>query len=367
VNAANAAMQGVRSLGAALEDLVGTTPDLLLRHSLWLDGRRSRLSRHEYLARLACYADETHLHERRFFARLPDRAPAPAVLSRSAYRGGEELLLRFESSYRAFNPVMASELARFAANRDGYLLLLRHDEGRPRPLVLCVHGFQMGAPERAKKLFRIAHLFDLGLDVALFIQPHHWRRAEHPNNPLKQSFVNPHDVPLTIEALGQAVHDLRASYLLLESLGHTRIAMVGASLGGYACALHAVVDDSPACVYVAVPSLRMDFTLAPRRLKLGFPVDDEVREMTTRALDLVAPANYAPTLSADAICVVYHQADRIADARHTREWIARWGIEHHTALHGGHWAVFDRKARGRAFYAWLARHDFIAPHRRGGS
>ena len=152
---------------------------------------------------------------------------------------------------------------------------------------------------------------------------------------------------------------LRSSYLLLEGLGYARLALVGASLGGYACALHATVDDSPECAFVAVPALRLDRALTPRPAKLGFAIDDEVRAKTSRALGLVAPANYAPTMPVDDICVVYHEADRIADAAYTREWIDRWRISNRTALHGGHWAAFDRKARGRAWYAWLERYDFI--------
>lgn len=351
---------------AELQNLLGTTPDLLLRNGLLLDGRRNRLARDEYMSRLDFYVDEGHRRERRFFARVPQTAPGHGVEHHRPHGAGEELLFRFTSSYETFNPAMAAELSAFERNRDGYVFLFRHDAHHARNLVLCVHGFQMGEPERVKQLFRVQTLFDLGLDVALFIQPHHWRRADHSRNPFKQTFINPHDVPLTIEALGQAVHDLRSSYLLLESLGYSRIALVGASLGGYACALHAVVDDSPDCMYVAVPALRMDYTLTPRRAKLGFPIDDEVRTATTRALELVAPANYAPKMSVDDICVVYHEADRIADAAYTREWIDRWRISHQIALNGGHWAVFDRKARGRAWYAWLERHGYIPSRAKKG-
>ncbi len=344
---------------ATLKNLIGATPDLLFRDGLLLGGQRNQLTRDAYLERLAFYADPRHRADRAFFRQMPRTAPAHTVEHRRPYAAGEELLYRYPSSYVAFNPSMAAETAAFERNRDGYLFLFRHDAGRPRPLVLCVHGFQMGDPERAQRLFRIPRLFDAGLDVALFIQPHHWRRADHPRNPLEQAFVNPHNVPLTIEALGQALHDLRASYLLLESLGYSKIALVGASLGGYVCALHATIDRSPDCVFVAVPALRMDRALSPRRFKLGFPVDADVRDITRRALDLVAPACYAPTMSVDDICVVYHEADRIADADYTREWIERWQIPHQTALHGGHWAFFDRKARGRAWYGWLTRNGYL--------
>lgn len=345
---------------AALKNAIGAAPDLLLRDGLFLNGKRNRLGRDAYLSRLDFYLDDRHLRNRRFFGKVPRNAPEHRVEERRPCTGGEELLFRFPSSYQPFNPAMVAEVAAFKRNRDGYLLLRRHEERRPRSLVLCVHGFQMGEPARAKRLFRMQRLFDLGLDVGLFIQPHHWKRADHPQNPFAQMFINPHDVPLTIEALGQAVHDLRSTYLLLEALGYERIALVGASLGGYVCALHAVCDGSPDFAFVAVPALRLDHALTPRRLKLGFRIDEEVRSKTSQALQLVAPANYKPTMSVDDIGVVYHEGDRIADAAYTREWIERWRIPHRTALKGGHWAVFDRKARGRAWYAWLKRYDYIA-------
>lgn len=343
---------------AALKNWIGAAPDRLLRDGLLLDGRRNRLPRAAYLSRLEFYLQDRFQRDLRFFDGLPRSAPGLRVDERRLRPWGEELLLRFPSTYRAVNPALAGEVAAYVRNRDGYLFLLRHD-ARPRPLVLCVHGFQMGDPARVKRLFRVERLLALGVDVALFIQPHHWRRAASPRSPFRQAFINPHDVPLTIEALGQAVHDLRSAYRLLESLGYGRVALVGASLGGYVCALHAVVDASAACVFVAVPSLRLDRTLAPRRLKLGFPVDEELRDTTRRALRIVAPATYTPAMAVDDICVVYHEGDRIADAAYTREWIDAWRIPNRVALHGGHWAVFDRKARGRAFYAWLARYGFI--------
>lgn len=343
---------------ARLQNRIGGLPDLLLRDGLLVDGKRNRLPRDAYLKRLSFYADERLRRDRSFFAALPGEAPERAVVSERAFLGGEELLLRYPSAYEALNPAMRDAVAAYARNRDGYLFLWRHDARRPRPLVLCVHGFQMGEPRQAMNLFRVAKLFGAGLDVALFIQPHHWRRSDHPRNPFGQTFINPHDVPLTIEALGQAVCDLRSAYLLLEDLGYARIGLIGASLGGYVNALYAAAGPAPAFVFAAVPALRLDRTLAPRAHKLGFRIDGELRRTTREALRVAAPAEYMPRMSVGDIGVVYHAGDKIADVGYTREWVARWNIQNVTVLDGGHWAVFDGKARGRAWYAWLDRYGF---------
>ena len=253
--------EGEIAVLAGLKNLIGVAPDLLLRDGLLLDGRRNRLSRDAYLVAARVLrgraASTGAQRSSRGCPRQRARASRRGVAARSA--GARSCCFRYPSSYRPFNPAMTAEVAAFERNREGYLFLFRHEARRPRPLVLCVHGFQMGDPEQAKRLFRIQRLFGLELDVALFIQPHHWRRAEHPRNPFRQAFINPHDVPLTIEALGQALHDLRASYLLLEELGYERIALVGASLGGYACALYATVDDS-AGLRPSSPSRRSAWT-----------------------------------------------------------------------------------------------------------
>lgn len=343
---------------ARLQNRLGGLPDLLLRDGLLLDGKRNRLSREAYLERLSFYADEGLRLDRRFFAGLPNDAPAGVVVSERPFHGGQELLYRYPSAYVAVNPAMRSEVASYRRNRDGYLFLWRHAARRPRPLVLCVHGFQMGEPRRAMDLFRVEKLFRGGLDVALFVQPHHWRRAAHPRNPIAQNFINPHNVPLTIEALGQAVWDLRSACRLLEDFGYADIGLIGASLGGYVSALYAALDASPAFVFVAVPALRLDRTLQPRAHKLGFAVDDALRRATREALRVVAAAEYAPRMPVENIGVVYHAGDRITDVEYTREWVARWRIPNVTVLNGGHWAVFDGKARGRAWYAWLERFGF---------
>lgn len=342
-----------------LKNLAGSVPDRIMRDGLLIDGQTCRLVRAAYESRLAFYADEGLIRERRFFAALPERAPGVRTVHTRNYFDGQEMLYKYPSSYAAINPALRDEVHSYAHNRDGYVFLWRHDAARPRPLVLCVHGFQMGEPARAQRLFRIGKLFKSGLDVALFVLPHHGHRAAKLDTAFHQHFINPHNVPLTIEALGQTVHDLRAAYLLLESLGYEKIALIGASMGGYGCALLATADASPACTFVAVPALRLNRTLVPRGWKFRFPVDAGLARLTERALEIAAPVNYVPRMRPEDIAVVYHAGDRIAEVAYTQEWVAGWKIPNVTVLQGGHWAVFDGKARGRAWYAWLAKYGFL--------
>lgn len=351
------------------QNVVGGIPDLIMRDGLLFDGKKNALGRDEYLERLAYYDRYGRGPSPRFFAPMPTTPPTHRVLGTRSFQvdgpainaQGEQVLITYPSGYEVKQPALEPTVAAYPENKDCYTLLWQHDARKPRPLVLCVHGFQMGTPKRAMSLFKVQKLFAMGLDVALFFLPHHWKRAPNPKDVRKQNFINPHDVPLTIEALGQTTHDLRSTTLLLTELGFEKQALIGASLGGYAVSLYSLIDDSPDCIFAVVPAVRFDQTLQPRGWKLGFRVDDEVREKTTRALHVVAPASYTPKMNVDNIGVVFHQGDRLTGATYVQEWVERWGIKNVTSIPGGHWATFDSKARGKAWYGWLERYGFVGP------
>lgn len=345
-----------------LLNTLGALPDRLVNLGFLAERRRRDIPRAAYQAELAFYAQPAFREDKTFFI-LPAR-PAPMhAIDRRPWLDGEQVLYRYPSGYAPRNPSVRERFFAHRENRDGYMLLWRHTSrspgDAPRPLVLCVHGFRMGHPRRAMAMFKVEKLFRQGMDVALFIQPHHWRRA---GPGLRQNFFVAEDLPLTIENIGQQVHDLHASFLALQSMGYRRIGLIGGSLGGLAVTLYATVcgigADAPAFIFSVVPAIRMDTHLDPARAGFSFTVDEPLREASFRALDIVDPSFYTPRFDLDRLAVVYHRGDRINVARATADWVARWGVKHVTALDGGHWLVFDGKARGKAWYAWLRQQGF---------
>lgn len=335
---------------------VGAIPDRLMALGFRAERKEREVARADYLAELGFY--EKLARDGGEFFVLPAGAPPLTTMETRPFADGEQVLLRYPSGYRTRNPAVASRFDAHRNNRDGYLLLWRHprDAGvPPRPLVLCVHGFRMGHPKRAMAMFRIRRLYAMGMDVALFIQPHHWKRASHR---VLQHFVNAEDVPLTIENVGQQVHDLHACYLALGAMGYPRIGLIGGSLGGLAVTLYATLSDAPAFVFSVVPAIRFDAWLDPAKSKLPFGGDREVRAHTFRALDVIDPTPRTPRIDLEHLAVVYHTGDKINEAGDTRRWVERWQVRHVTALPGGHWVVFDGKARGKAWYGWLAKYGF---------
>lgn len=342
----------------AVLNQIGGIPDRLMNLGFIAERKPRDVTRDDYLAELKFY-DQPVFRDQKQFLALPDSAPAFTTIASEPFADGEQLLLRYPSRYRARNPQVAPRLLAHANNRNGYLFVWRHPRAGKsapmRPLVLCVHGFRMGNPKRAMAMFKVRKLYEMGMDVALFIQPHHWKRA---SSRFRQHFVNAEDVPLTLETVGQQIHDLHSCYLGLRDMGYDRIGMIGGSLGGMAVTLYATVSDAPTFIFSVVPAVRFDNHIDPARSALPFGKDEEVRERTFRALDLIDPSFYPCRFDLEHFGVVYHKGDKINEASDTEAWVRRWNVRHVTALAGGHWVVFDGKARGKAWYGWLARHGF---------
>lgn len=342
-------MQGARTI---LNFAGGLTDRLMARIPGFMLGRSS-LSREAYLERLAFYADWREGVP--FFPR-PESAPQAERIEERPLAVGKRLLYRYPSRFSGHNPALREDLARSTSNQSAYLHLWRHGEKTARPLVLCVHGFGMEGPERAERMFRIGRLFERGLDVALYHLPHHWRRAE---SRYKSEFLRPEDVPFTIEEWVRNVHDLHSAVLLLQALGHERVGLIGASLGGLTGALHATAPSPLEFVFLVVPAVDLTSFLLPRPGHMGFLPDAALLAATRAALHRITPLSYAPSIDANRIAVVAHEGDRICPVGYTRELVRRWQIPNYTEVVGGHWVYLDRKVRGRTWYGWLERTGFL--------
>lgn len=342
-----------------IQNILGGLPDQLMRAAFLLEGKNNSQSSDDYLAELDFYLQDDLQKENGFF-KLPDSPPLMEAQGNKKYSDGKQTLYKYESRYIPANSSITPRYRCHTKNMDGYLLTWQHPrnttEKKP-PLVLCVHGFHMGQPQRAKAMFKIRKLYSMGMDVALFIQPHHWRRAE---GPFKQYFINAEDAALTIETFGQAIHDLHSCYLYLKNQGYDRIGLIGGSLGGCLVSLYASLTDDPTFIFSVVPAIRFDHYLDPRKGRFRFPVTKLHAKKAFTALNVVDPSHYTPKMSIDKIGVVYHQGDKINEAKDTKSWVKKWGITNCTSITGGHWVAFDSKARGQAWYGWLKDFNFIS-------
>ncbi|MBP7582994.1 MAG: hypothetical protein KBA61_03100 [Spirochaetes bacterium] len=316
-----------------------------------------KITRAEYEREIDFYIDEGYADRPASFFTFPSRTPEYSIIDRRPYHGGESQLIRYASGYTAKNPLIRDKYASYEANRSGYLVRWTHGDG-PRKTVLCHHGYMLGEPRQARKMFRVKKLFSEGLDVALFIAPFHWKRG---TGTLSQRgiYLQPDDPAMTCECVGQAMHDLFGAFCILKDLGSPETGLIGASLGGYNTALFIGLSDVAAFGAMMVPAVNFSKPLGPGTARLPFRVDDVLREKIRRVWELHSPLNLMPKLPQEKLLVVASRGDRVCPFEYVEALCEKWGIINRHFLYGGHWLVFDGAERGRAWYSFLRERGFI--------
>ena len=214
----------------------------------------------------------------------------------------------------------------------------------------------MGNPTLASRMFKIKSLFGLNLDIALYNLPHHGLRTKIFYD---QHLINPENTPLTIETMAENIHDLHSSILWLKKEGYDQIGIIGGSLGGYSAALYATLYSEINFIFTVVPSVNLSHVMAPKSKNFNFKITKELIHKTDTALEIITPDYYQPKLDSNKIVVVMHSGDKLNLSSDTHQWIKKWSISNVVEITGGHWIYFDRKKRGKTWYEWLRKMEFI--------
>jgi pimeloyl-ACP methyl ester carboxylesterase len=342
---------------AKVLNAIGGIPDFMLLGVPDVTIRKTSIDRATYLRRLGFYDPDSWDPARNPFFYLPDEPPEGEIIETRPFLSGRLDLFRYASRYTPRNPEVSDDFFSRRENLSGYLHLWRHDDSADRPLVFIVHGLMMGGPTRARHMFKLDVLFQLGLDLALHTLPGHWRRNDYRRF---QRLLDPADVPLTVERLAQNIHDLHSAQLLLRHIGYEDIGLIGASMGGFTAALYATqVSNGPDFMFMAVPAVAVTNYLKPRPGRFGFPIDETLVRATERAQELCSPLYLKPRFDMERIRVVVHAGDRVCDVRGTRRWRDNWGIKDYMEVAGGHFLYLDKRARGEAWYGLLRERGYI--------
>lgn len=310
-----------------------------------------RTTKEKYEDEVDFYIDGGYADRPDTFFTFPSSIPQYSIIERRPYHDGESQLIQYDSGYIAKNPLVRERFHSYAANRHGYLVRWTHGDGN-RKTILCHHGYMLGNPGQAKRMFRMKKLFSLGLDVALFIVPFHWRRSA---GPLMQRgiYLQPDDAAMTCECVGQSMHDLHGTFQILRDLGAADIGLIGASLGGYNTALFISLAGMASFGAMMVPAFNFSRPLGPDTARLPFSVDAGLRDKIKRVWELHSPLNFYPKIPVDRILIVASRGDLICPFDYVRILCDRWGVTRRHFLTGGHWLIFDRGTRGRAWYEFL--------------
>jgi len=319
--------------------------------------RPRQIDRASYEREMDFYLDQGYVDAPETFFRQPDPIPSWTIESETPYRGGTCQHIRYNSSYEPVNPDVRPRFLSHQANRTGWLVRWTHgDPGRKT--VLCLHGYMLGEPNQAERMFRVRSLFDQGLDAALFVAPFHWRRAAG-STAERGIYLRPDDPAMTAECIGQTMYDLHGCLALLGELEAGEIGLVGASMGGYNAALFACLSQAASFAAMMVPAVSYTKPMGPDSVRLPFEPGDALRLKIHRVWEFHSPLRLEPRLPLDRLLFIASRGDRICPFEYVRALVEKWGRPEHHFHTGGHWLIFNRKARGRAWYSFLARMGFL--------
>lgn len=338
--------------GGFVDDLFLTLPKML---KPFTPDRKT--DRETYEREINFYFNQGFIqHPETFFA-LPDDSPAYGVAAEKPFLDGISQLITFRSGYEPRNAMVAERFRSFEQNRTAILMRWTHGDS-DRKTVVCLHGYMLGNPNQAERMFRIRTLYRMGLDVALFITPFHWKRAPVEKR-LRGIFLQPDDVTMTCECFGQTMYDLSHCLQILREEGAGETGIIGASLGGYNAALFASLTDRIAFAAMMVPAVKFSGSFSPLAIKYPFPLDHPFRVKLERVWNMHSPLNFKPMIPKNRILVIAARGDRLCPFTHVRALCEKWEWPNHVFMTGGHWMVFNSRERGRAWYKFLADLGFI--------
>jgi dienelactone hydrolase len=282
-------------------------------------------------------------HPRRFFAGLDEPRDRPAVRTLESRRipGGAILVREFESEYTPWHTSASwptcPENARVPVQH------WMHCPGRPRAVVLALHGFSMGHPWLDARILMAEQWFERGYDVVLPILPFHGCRAPRWTRYSGEAFAS-WDVRRLNESVRQAIYDvdLVRRWLLREN--DAPVGVLGLSLGGYLTALLAGLrSDLAFAVPVAAPAslawLPQRLFHFGHRLPLAPPMPPDV---LARAYRVHSPLSFPLTVPRERTIIVGGRGDGVVPPEQVTALWRHWGAPRLHWFSGGHTTPFGR-------------------------
>jgi pimeloyl-ACP methyl ester carboxylesterase len=310
-----------------------------------------------YEKQIDYYFDQGFVSDPETFFQFSDTIPDYEIVTERKYADGKSQLFQFKSEYIPRNPFIREQYLSHPKNQNGYFVRWTHGDAG-RKTVICLHGYLLGEPKQAERMFRVRTLYDMGLDVVLFITPFHWKRS--PDAPSQKGiFLQPDDVVMTCECMGQAMFDLYNTTRILAEINSDRIGLIGASLGGYNAALFTALKDVMAFTAMMVPAVNFSKPFGPDSARLPFKVSAELLQKMNQIWQLHSPLNFDPKIPKENILIIASRGDKLCPFEHVVTLCAKWSWPRHHFMNGGHWLILNPKERGNVWYSFLADMGFI--------
>ncbi len=282
--------------------------------------------REEVSTNLALYESKGWLERPTdFHTAPPPLEEADARWKTVSFLGSDYNHLRFESGYEPHEGEAGRDRwLGYENNRTSHAWVLRH-RGRPRPWLVCIHGFRMGWPMADLTAFRAAWLHGaLGLNVVIPVLPlHGQRKAGHRSG---DGFLSA-EVLDTVHAEAQAMWDLRRLLAWIRGQGSDDIGVYGVSLGGYNTALLAGLDGDLSCAIAGMPAVCLPSLLemhAPGQMLRSVERASLDWEDGRRVMSVVSPMHMPPLVPKERRYMFSGTGDRLVPIDHVRRLWRHW-------------------------------------------
>jgi hypothetical protein len=263
-------------------------------------------------------------------------------------RGLRYVHLQFESGYEPHPGEPGRERwLGYAPNHTAHAWVLQHPGG-PRPWMVCVHGYRMGAPLVDFVGFRALWLHhQMGLNVLMPILPLHGPRTVGRRS--GDGFLTG-DYLDTLHLQAHAIWDLRRLLGWLRATqGDPPIGVYGLSLGGYTAALLAALEADLQCVIVGIPAtnfVRLARWHIPSFLHAATEFVGLHWDELETIMRVVSPLAMPARVPRERCFLFAGVADRLVPPDHVRDLWRHWDRPRIEWYEGGHVSfTFEGKVR----------------------
>lgn len=216
-----------------------------------------------------------------------------------------------------------------------------HGPGPGRPVVLLGHGWAHQGLEAVERVY-VRRLVRGGCDVLLPVLPLHLDRA--PRGTYSGEILISGDVGLTVDALVQAVMEMRVLAAWARSRGYARVGTLGYSLGGILAALLACVEPGLDFTVIAGAGASLASTILDTRLGRNVRKDLAACGMLERdrlesAWAIVSPGRLRPRVPRERILILAGRHDRIMLPRSVEALWEAWDRPRIVWFERGHYTL----------------------------
>lgn len=213
----------------------------------------------------------------------------------------------------------------FERNRTASAWVLRRRD-KPRPWLLCLHGFGTGSPFMDLVGFHAGHLHnELGVNIAALVLPVHG--ARRPTRISGEEFLG-FELMNSVHGLTQALWDARRLLSWVRRQDPTGVGVFGISLGALVASLVAAFESELDLVLAGIPVVDFPGLIehhAPRHLLLR-SIEHNILNGTAQDVHrVVSPLAMPVAAPADSRAIFAGLGDRLATTYHARRLRDHWG------------------------------------------